>query len=645
MGRTTIFNQLVINIVLPVMVILIGLAFVNYYQTKEILVSTYRNKNEIVSQEIQNILRFQDFSLEMIESNLDHQISEISNKVVKNYLAHAKDMKSVDLDKIRDSLGIDPKLIDIYIINKQGIVVNTTFKKDVNLNVYDFGKEYKELLEKVRKEGILHLERFSVEAATRKLKKFSYQGTQDHEYIIEIGVYSESANKVLNQFNEQLKSMANRHKSITQVDLFIGKKNPVSFNPESNLDEDHKEAFIGALEGKTLTEVQEEGKNGKKLYYEFIYMTRKNSHLYTNSVIRLISDRSEDEAKLRNELLKLLAEFGAVILILIVMIVVRSKRITMPIISLVDKTGRIKSGDLGERVSITGNNEITTLSESFNLMLEQLEESYAGLEQKVQERTVELSEKNKKITDSILYAKRIQTAILPSDNELANLGNEHFVLFKPMNIVSGDFYWISKKGKKILVSAADCTGHGVPGAFMSMIGNTLLNKIVNENNITKPNNILHQLREEIIESLNQAKDDNLSKDGMDMTICAIDFEELKLEFSGANNPLIIVRKGEVLEYKGNKQPVGMLMGELHPFTNHVIEIQKGDALYLFSDGFQDQFGGEQGKKFMKRRFKELLSEISDKPMKQQHDILDKTITEWIKNTRQIDDILVMGIRI
>ena len=135
-----------------------------------------------------------------------------------------------------------------------------------------------------------------------------------------------------------------------------------------------------------------------------------------------------------------------------------------------------------------------------------------------------------------------------------------------MNIVSGDFYWISKKGNKVLVSAADCTGHGVPGAFMSMIGNTLLNKIVNENNITKPNNILSQLRDEIIESLNQAKDQNLSKDGMDMTICSIDFEAGKLEFAGANNPLVIVRNGEIHEYKGNKQPVGMLMGELHPFN-------------------------------------------------------------------------------
>jgi len=132
---------------------------------------------------------------------------------------------------------------------------------------------------------------------------------------------------------------------------------------------------------------------------------------------------------------------------------------------------------------------------------------------------------------------------------------------------------------------------------------------------------------------------------MDMTICAIDFKANKLEFSGANNPLVIVRNGELIEYKGNKQPVGMLMGELMPFTNHVVEIEKGDMIYLFSDGFQDQFGGEQGRKFMKKRFKALLTEISTKSAKEQHDILDNTMTEWIKDTRQIDDILVMGIRV
>lgn len=644
MGRTTIFNQLVLNIVLPVMAVLVGLAIVNYYQTNELLTSTYKNKNEIISKEIHNILRFQDFSLEMIESNLDSKISNYSNSIVKDHLGEDVDPKTLDLDKISEDLGMADELSDIYIIDKTGEVINTTYTEDLGRNIYEFGEEYKKLLESQRLSGKLHLERFSVEASSRKLKKYSYHGTIDHEYIVEIGYYSENANQVLNQFNDQLESMANRHKSITQVDLFIGEKQPVSFNPKSDIDQEHLENYRGALNNKMDAEVKVDIEGGH-LYYEYIYMTRKNSNLYKNSIIRLISDRSEDERNLRNKLLTLLAEFGVVILILIVMIVFRSKIIAGPIINLVDKAHKIQKGDLSERVEVSGNNEITTLSESFNSMLSQLEESYNGLEQKVASRTAELSEINKKITDSIFYAKRIQTAILPSDNELDELFKENFVLFKPMTIVSGDFYWVSKKDNKVLISAADCTGHGVPGAFMSMIGNTLLNKIVNENNITQPNNILFQLREEIIESLNQAKDDNLSKDGMDMTICAIDFETNILEFSGANNPLVIIRKGEVIEYKGNKQPVGMLMGELQPFTNHEIKIEKDDMIYLFSDGFQDQFGGPEDRKFMKKRFKALLEEIATKPVSEQHDILDHTINDWIKNTRQIDDILVMGIRV
>ena len=644
MGRTTIFNQLVVNIMLPVMIALFSLAFFNYQYTKDLLIEQNNNKNKDISREIKNMLKFQDYSLKHIESNLDKRMSEISNQLVNEYFDSTQNLNEIDLNQVRADLGMDNSLEDIYIIDKNGIVINSTFKKDIGLDVYAFGDAYKNLLEEIRASSELQMERFSVEAATGKLKKYSYQATKNHEYLVELGFYSINANNVIDQFNTEIANQAKENETIKQVDFFIDEENPVSFNKDSKIEERHLEDYRNAMKQKQSTQVVEEV-DGKKLYYEYLYITRDNSDLYKSAIIRLISDRSSEEALLRNKMITYLIIFGATILLLTIIILRRSKTITMPIINLVDKAHKIQKGDLSERVYVSGNNEITTLSESFNSMLEQLEESYNNLEHKVEERTKELSETNKKITDSIFYAKRIQTAILPSDNDLSILGKENFVLFKPMTIVSGDFYWLSQKGDKVMVSAADCTGHGVPGAFMSMIGNTLLNKIVNENDIIQPNNILHQLREEIIESLNQAKDDNLSKDGMDMTICAIDFKANKLEFSGANNPLVIVRNGELIEYKGNKQPVGMQMGRLDPFTNHVVNIESGDMIYLFSDGFQDQFGGEQGRKFMKKRFKALLASISDKPTKEQHDILNETITDWIKNTRQIDDILVMGIRV
>ena len=590
------------------------------------------------------MLKFQDYSLKHIEANLDKRMSEISNKLVFEHFDTLQNLAEINLNKVRNELEMNDSLEDIYIINNKGVVVNSTFPDDIGLNVYDFGEAYKELLENIRAKNDLHLERFSVEAATGKLKKYSYQATQDHKFLVELGFYSVNANNVISQFNTEIENQAKENETIKQVDFFIGEENPVSFNKNAKIDSAHLKVYQNAMRNKESAEVIVNEK-GKKLYYEFLYITRDNSDLYSSAIIRLISDRSSEETVLRNKLITYLIIFGVTIFILIIIILRRSKTITLPIISLVDKAHKIQKGDLSERVFVSGNNEITTLSESFNSMLEQLEESYNSLEHKVEERTAELSEINKKITDSIFYAKRIQTAILPSDNELNELLHENFVLFKPMNIVSGDFYWVSNKNNKIIISAADCTGHGVPGAFMSMIGNTLLNKIVNENNITTPNNILHQLRDEVIASLNQAKDDNLSKDGMDMSICSIDFKNLKLEFAGANNPLIIVRNNEAIEYKGNKQPVGLLMGDLQPFTNHKINIEKGDMIYLFSDGFQDQFGGVNGRKFMKKRFKSLLVEIALKPTHQQHEILDKTITEWIKDTRQIDDILVMGIRV
>ena len=253
-----------------------------------------------------------------------------------------------------------------------------------------------------------------------------------------------------------------------------------------------------------------------------------------------------------------------------------------------------------------------------------------------------IEEKNKDITDSIRYAKRIQTAILPKDTFIQSLFPESFVLFKPKDIVSGDFYWASfKNGSKIIV-AADCTGHGVPGAFMSMTGSTLLNEVVNEKATTTATGILSLLRERLMQTLQQTGADGESKDGMDIALCVIDGN--KLEFAGANNPLYIINDGVLKEYKGDKQPIGVHVGEQKPFISHSIELQKGDSVYIFTDGFADQFGGPNGKKFLYKRFQELLLSVSTKPMDQQKQILDDTIESWKQGGEQIDDILVIGLR-
>jgi len=256
-----------------------------------------------------------------------------------------------------------------------------------------------------------------------------------------------------------------------------------------------------------------------------------------------------------------------------------------------------------------------------------------------------IAEKNKEITDSINYAQRIQDAMLPAKEIKFKLFPDAFVLFEPRDVVSGDFYWFGERNRKRIIAAVDCTGHGVPGAFMSMIGNSFLNEIILEKGITSPEKVLETLREKIIEALKQKGETGENKDGMDITLCVFDDEKKCVEFSGANNPLYIIRNNELIETKGDKQPVGITFGELQPFTKHTIELQKNDCLYLFSDGYADQFGGPEKKKFKTKRLKEFLLSVHDKSMSEQEKLLLNNFTNWKGELEQIDDVLVIGIRI
>ena len=256
-------------------------------------------------------------------------------------------------------------------------------------------------------------------------------------------------------------------------------------------------------------------------------------------------------------------------------------------------------------------------------------------------------EQNKEITASTEYASRIQTALLPPQELIDKLIPDSFTLFKPRDIVSGDYYWLSQKGGKIISVTADCTGHGVPGAFMSMLGISFLNEIVNLSEIEdlRADIILNDMRALIITSLRQTGEVGESRDGMDMTLCIIDKEKMEVDFAGAYNSLFIIRDNEIIETKADKMPIGIHVKRSDNFTNHIIDLKKGDVLYTFSDGYVDQFGGEDNTKFRKKNFKELLLKIHKEDMSKQKEILDNTIMNWMEGYDQIDDILVSGIRI
>lgn len=258
----------------------------------------------------------------------------------------------------------------------------------------------------------------------------------------------------------------------------------------------------------------------------------------------------------------------------------------------------------------------------------------------------QIMQQKQEITDSIQYASRIQNAILPPSEYISRYLPHHFILFRPRDIVSGDFYWMNQKNGKTYITVVDCTGHGVPGAFMSMLGTAFLNEIINKEEKITADEILNQLRDHVVESLHQTGDSDEAKDGMDMALCVIDHEANELHFSGAFNPLYLIRNNEITEYKADKMPIGIyLKARDDKFSSETIKLKPNDTFYMFSDGYVDQFGGEKRKKFMSKNFKELLLRIKDENMPKQKEILNTTIEEWMINTEQVDDILVIGFRI
>jgi PAS domain S-box-containing protein len=278
-------------------------------------------------------------------------------------------------------------------------------------------------------------------------------------------------------------------------------------------------------------------------------------------------------------------------------------------------------------------------SEAELLMLNERLEDIVAL------RTNELEGKNREITDSLKYAKNIQSAFLNTRSEIENNFEESFVIYKPKDIVSGDFYWCKKKDNTILLAAADCTGHGVPGALMSMIGIEKLNSAAVRS--VEPGEILRRLNKGIKSALQADRNDSKSNDGMDIALCAITADKRKLRYAGANRPLWLMRNGrsEMEQIRPIKRSIGGNTSSAQEFIGHEVDLNKGDTLYLFSDGYADTFGGSASKKLTTRRFREMLTTIRPRRMEEQRQYLDSYIEEWRGGNEQTDDILVMGVRI
>ncbi len=653
--KTTIFRQLIFNIAIPTLLVLLVFAGINFRRTRSILASGTDEKNKLISNEVTKILKFQDIAFNLIDGELNNRFKGFSSQLVNNFFSNTSNIKNLNLRDIANEIGMDPANEDIYVISTDGIIVNTTFKQDLGLNLFGLGEKMKEYLQGIFKTRDFVTDLIAIEHSTKRPKKYTYQTTKDGKYIIEIGAYSKQVEDVIMAIEETKNELKNETEGIKDVELFLMADAPFSMNKNALEIESQKDTLLKTFQNKdTISFMEHVGDSW--YHYQYMYMERSgsaSSGLYKGSVIRIISDRTAQQALFRVEAKRFILVFGITMLILTLVIYRKTKVITLPIIKLVENVDRISNGDLRERAEVSGNNEITRLSEKFNMMIAQLESYYYELEEKVKERTLriekqkeEIEEQKKHIMDSIYYARRIQNAILPAFSIIeANLKN-YFILYMPKDIVSGDFYWVNETDGLFMIAAVDCTGHGVPGAFMSIVGYNQLNHAVTVKKARSAGDVLDELNKGVISTLNENKSDNSIKDGMDIALCVFDFAAKKVEFAGANNPLVLIRDNKVIKYRGDRFPVGAFEGS-NPqrFKNNVVDLMDGDCLYLASDGYADQFGGPDNKKFMFRKFEELLLQINSLPMEEQKEMLHKRLYEWMGVNDQVDDILVIGIRV
>jgi serine phosphatase RsbU (regulator of sigma subunit) len=342
-----------------------------------------------------------------------------------------------------------------------------------------------------------------------------------------------------------------------------------------------------------------------------------------------------------------------------------AKLISSPVLSLAKLTNkisvdkdyslRVDEGNFGQEMKIlySGfNNMLKVIETQNNEILIAFKEIYEQKNQiesqkhKIEEQQEILKEWNKDITSSIQYAKNIQTNMLVSIDVVKDVHRNLFVLFEPRDVVSGDFYWFEHIGDDFFFSAIDCTGHGVPGAMISVIGYNFLNQIVKERKVYEPHKILDALDKEIREFFRKDSEDVTSDDGMDIAIARLNLKSKKMQFAGAYNPAIIIHQEEVIELAADRQALGSVKsGEKSPFTLKEFQLQKDDCVYLFSDGYADQFGGPQGRKFLKKRFRKLLTEIAPLSVEEQQKILENTFFDWMGSNHQVDDVIVMGVKI
>ncbi len=641
----SIQTQLLVNLLLPALFVLL-VVFVIFYRfnIEQLELKTKTNRSNIL-EETKNLIAFYDHSIRQHENDLIGKM-RLQSFAIQKRLAREENLKKVDLFLLSKEQGIDTNKEHIYLINQNTKIINTTFEKDFGMKFSDFGKTYISEFARLRAEKKFHEDRFGLESRTGKIKKYSFLPTLDGKYLIELGYYSSQADGYRALLLKQINSLSDRFPGINSSYLYLSVKG-VRYSKLKG--EKQVKAYFKCLNSRKNQEVITDNPKTRQIEkVEYLFLPVLKSNIYVGYILQLETDNSEEQKLLSNLFYRFLIIGLVSLFLLFTLIIWRTKKIAKPIQLFSQQTQDISVQNLNQQITVNGSKEINELKESFNAMIQKLKLSYESLEEKVIARTKELNtqkqlveHKNQEITESIQYAKFIQDALLPSEKLVKNGFPNSFIYFQPKDIIAGDFYWYVETTDWNYIAVADCTGHGVPGAMVSILCISSLNEAMAKLNCCEPSELLNLTRQLVVEKL--TKEHYSLKDGMDISILRMNKENKTIQWAGANNPMWIFNGKEIQQFQADKQPVGQFDG-FKSFTTHTYFPKENDLFVLFSDGYADQFGGPKDKKFKYSSLRELISEIAHLPMNEIENQLHQRFSEWKGENEQTDDVCVVGFK-
>lgn len=654
------------RIVVPVM---IGFLFVLSLAVFHSLLSNKKMQDSLqvdLNNELRSFVELQYFALHQIEIPLDESLKAHCESLRDGVFAKTSNIENADLIKAMIDEGIDTALCNLYIVNRNGIVVNTTNKPELFTDFSTFGTPHISYLNERFKNMDFGAPSFFFDSGKDRYVKYGYLPTSDGKYIIEIGAYSPLADAVYSYVAEFMKQKSEQYANVIDINQYALTTKPKSFNINKKFPQEHYCYIYDMQESGEVSVVEKV--DGERLKYTYLYLDCiVNSQIYKGIIIGVVSKDYAFNCTFGIDSLFPILLVLLFLTLIILFTYFSSDKIEKAIRKFADKAQTLSEGlekkPIEDNVEVVGDvKELSRLIQYYNKMLSLVGSRDSQIEKQALEiysakrKIIEMQEmvklqkqlaeeKTIGMGEGIGFACNIQQAMLQNADDLHKLFPESFLFLKSRSAISGDYYWFSKVGNKMVVVVADCSGHGIEASFVSVLNVSLLKDIVDTNHIVDPMQILSCLHSEQVSLYHGRLDDRYSYCGIDVSVCCVDLDNSTLSFSSAQGRIAVVSEGMMQTYKGNNVSLGSsLVENQDAFTSNVIPIKSGDTVYMFTNGFPVQFNSDDSRKYGNEAFCSLIKQISDKSMEEQVTLLNDTLSLWQGSNEQTDDILVLGFR-